>query len=123
MKKSICVLILAVFIVSCSLKVSDIPKNKMDYVRKAIVCDSKSTDYKIKNIEELIEFFDRKTGSVKVRYEFKEYKKSKYLAAKEVEIIRGRTRKEGKRFYLASFKRATFPFSDCRKLKTEPKYF
>ena len=123
MKNLIYIIVLALFVVSCSMGASDIPKNKMDYVRKAIVCDSKNTEYKIKNIEELAKFFDRKTEAVKVRYEFKEYKKSKHLTVREVEIVRGRTRKDEKRFYLAEFKRITFPLSQCRKLKIEHKYF
>ncbi len=119
MKKIYCLLLL-IIISSCSATLQDIPKSKVDYVKSVIVCDSKTKDYQIQNTEEIAEFFEGKTGSVKVKYKYKAGKGSKYGVIREVKITRSRN--GDKRFYLASFKRKTFPFSRCRKLK-KPKYF
>lgn len=123
MKKYIVLLFLSVFVTSCSPFSPEISKSKSEYVKSVVVCDSKIKDFEITNYGDIADFFDGSGGSVKIEYRFKERKGSRHYTAKEVEILRGRTRKEEKRFYIARFKRKTFPFSDCRKLKTKPKYF
>ena len=121
MKKLAYFLLLISTVTSCTASISDIPPNKMNYVKSAILCDSKSTDFKITNEEDLVEFFNNETGSVVIKYKFSLGKNNKYGIVKNIKIIRGRNGE--KRFYLASFKRITFPMSDCRKLKTVPKVF
>lgn len=121
MKKYFALIALALMVSSCSVNILD--KNKKEYVESIIVCDSKTKNFEIINHSDIAEFFDGEGGSVKIKYKYKEYKNSKHDTAKTVEVLRGRTRKEEKRFYMAEFKRVTFPFSYCRKLKTDHKYF
>ena len=119
MKNLIYILFLALFISSCSSKLSDIQRSKVDYVKSAIICDSKTTKFTILNQEELVEFFDsEETGKIGVKYE---YGKLKTKIKRGVVIIRANT--NGKITYRAYFKRYAFPMSDCRKLETEPKVF
>ena len=63
MKKYIALIVLAVFLSSCSISISDIPKSKFEYIKKVLVCDSKSTDFKIINQEDLVGFFDDEADS------------------------------------------------------------
>ncbi len=117
MKKSICILILAVFIASCSTQVSDIQTNKIGYVKSAIICDSKSTNFTVLNQDDLFEFLsDDEPENFWIKYQ---YEKQKGIAVdRKIEIKRWNNGA-----YTVAFKRKTFPFSDCRKLKTKPKYF
>ena len=120
MKKYIAFIILVVFVSSCSVSFSDIPKSRSEYIKKILVCDSKTTDFKIVNQEDLAEFFNNEDLDV-VSLEY-EYSKAEKVKLKRDVTIR-RIVAEGKIYYTADFQRNTFPFSYCRKLKTEPKYF
>lgn len=109
---------------SCSASIGDISVSKKEYVKKIIVCDFKAVNYGIINEDEVIEFFSGEADSVLIRYASLKNKKNSgkmFKGERAVEIFK--IKKNGKVSYLSNFKRKTFPFSNCRKLKTEPKYF
>lgn len=119
MKKSIYVL-LVLLISTCSFSVPDASEDQMNYVRSAIVCDSKTNRYDIINHLELAEFFDNNDiKSVAVKYE---YEKTKGVILKRVIVIAKRNM-GGDYYYIAGFDRYAFPMSDCKKIKTELKTF
>ncbi len=113
MKNIIYVLFLALFLSSCSATLLDIPKNKIDYVKSAIICDSKTTKFAIVNQDELAEFFDSEDFvSLMVDYQ---YKKTKDIEIdRSVKISRW---SDGK--YTIEYKKYAFPMSACRKLKKD----
>lgn len=110
--------------VSCSASISNVSKNKLEYVKDIIVCDFKAVNYKILNLNEVSEFFEDGKESIFVKYAATvdgENVKKIFIGERSIKILR---KSEGNKiFYLASFKRKTFPFSACRKLKITPKYF
>lgn len=124
MKNLIYILFLVLLLSSCSATLQDIPKNKMEYVKSVVICDLKATNFKILNQDEVVEFFESENEFVVVKYASIAGKKSDkkiFIGEREVKILR--KSKDRNLFYISLFKRKTFPFSDCRKLKTEPKYF
>ena len=117
MKKIIYYVLLIFIVSSCT---SGIPLNKINYVNKIIICDSKAKDFKILNQEELSEFFnENKAGVIVIKYE--------YWKAKKVKLNRKfglfRSIVGGKMIYRTHFDRLTFPLSECRRLKAEKKVF
>ena len=113
-------MILLILLASCSVNIADISKDKMEYIRSAIVCDCKSTFYVITNPDELVDFLDGDSDAVEIKYK---YKKSKDVSLKRsIKMARG-INKSGVEYYRTEFERYSFPMSDCRKLKTKPKYF
>ena len=121
MKKLTYVFMLFVFIISsCTYSITDIKPEQMNYVKRAIICDAKSPKFTILNSEELAEFFDgEEIGIIVVKYMYIKTKNVKF--ERKIEIYRSFV--GGKIQYTIDYRRKTFPFSDCRKLKTEQKYF
>lgn len=120
--KKIFYLLLLIIISSCSITLQDISKSKVDYVKSVIVCDSKTKDYQIQNPEEIADFFDGGVSLVEVKYSYKKAKGVILKRSIKIERLK-KVGEKNKTFYLADFKRKTFPFSKCRKLKTKPKHF
>ncbi len=104
---------------SCSM-FSDskaVEKQKM-YLTDIMACDSKANAFGILNPDKVEDFFDGETGSVVVVYAYID----EYQFVREFEIFRGNDG-DGGIFYLTEFDRVTYPYTKCRKLKKEPKYF
>lgn len=116
MKKYIFFLLSILLVFGCSLKFSEIQKEKMDYIRSAIICDSKSSKFEIVNKDELAEFFSSTQHDVI-------YVKYKYNKVRKGEITIDRININDVSVYHIDFKRKTFPYSECRKLKTGVKLF
>ena len=112
MKKLMYLSLLIVFIISCS---STISIEKMKYIKSAIICDSKKSEFKIVNMEELEDFFDnRREGNIKIKYEYQ--KVIGVNIKRDIEL--GRMRISNHVYYLMDFNRLTFPRSECRRLKS-----
>ena len=122
MKNLIYILFLALILSSCSVNLSDIGKDKIEYVKAGIFCDSKATDFTILNPVDISEVFDGGKSSVNVKYSYKRAKGVILKGAIRIDRLK-EVGENSKTFYLIGFKRNTFPFSDCRELKTKPKYF
>ena len=106
---------------SCSISLVDVEKDKVDYVKSGIVCDSKTTKFEILNKNELAEFLDSAgMGSFDVRYQ---YGKTKGTKLKRVLRVAKITIKDNGEHYKMKYKRFTFPMSKCRKLKTDVRIF
>jgi hypothetical protein len=90
------------------------------YVNDLIVCDCKSTNFKVINQEELNDFFisDEK-GTVTIQYN---YQRRKGIGLKR-EIELKKVMINGRELYYAKFDRFTFPGSDCDDLKEEVRIF
>lgn len=107
-------LILIFFIASCSTNLlfdNELTSDQKVYVMSILYCDSGSNeDF---NHGSLKSFFDGEGVEFGLRYGDGThfiYILRKYDVA-------------GNEYFLAEFKSKTFPFTKCRKLKSEPKYF
>lgn len=103
------------FVSSCSTMITDIPKSKIEYVKSAIVCDAKSSDFKILNESELANFLDSdEFGNIDISYQSGRLKRKVRISKVNI---------NDSVYYIAKFERKTFPFSSCRKIKTETRHF
>lgn len=115
------IIILALFFSGCSMVFDeDIAPVQRTYLKKAIVCDGKTSTYQIieKEDQDIPGFFDGEgSGQIKVEYE---YKKG-VVARRTITLIR-KEDSEGRFFFKVDFDRFTFPGSDCNDLKRKPTY-
>jgi hypothetical protein len=122
MKRFIFISILLFLLSSCSLidLNNEMTHDQGKYVNDLIVCDCKSTNFKVINQEELNNFFisDEK-GTVTIQYN---YQKRKGVDLKR-EIELKKVMINDREFYYAKFDRFTFPGSDCDDLKEETRFF
>lgn len=116
MKKYLLFLLLFTFIFSCSVKLTDVKKEKIDYVRSAIICDAKTTKFEILNENELAGFLNSDDhGQLFIEYNIKKTNKKRRIFIYRM-LINGNSN------YSITFDRKTFPFSECRNIKTRTKY-
>ena len=117
MKKIIFFIISILLVVSCSVFAPEITSEDETYVLDILKCDSKSSDIRILNRDEVAEFFNGEGGSVAVKYIYLDDDSAEYNFIK---INRGRDGE--KRFYLPMLKRITLPMTKCNGLKKEKYY-
>lgn len=117
MIKSIFVILLLSMIFSCSVLTSEITPEDETYLLDILKCDSKSSDIRILNRDEVAEFFNGEGGSIIVKYYYIDDKIGEY---KSIKIYRGRD--GDKRFYLPELRRITLPMTKCNGLKKEKYY-
>jgi hypothetical protein len=116
MEKSIFLIITILSVASCSYNLVDAPKHKTDYIKNVISCDARTTKYTLLNPDELAEYLqDDDHGSFWIKYEINKTKEKR-----KINIYRFILNDASN--YSVSFERKTFPYSECRKIKTKLKY-
>lgn len=106
-----------IFLISCSTNMlfdDELTSDQKVYVMSILDCDAEQNrGFSSGHLEK---FFSGEIKEVVLKYETFGGDKG------SITILRNRDA-SGKEYFLAEFKSKTFPFTECRKLKTEPKYF